>query len=260
MPSPRRSPKAALVTGATSGIGQAFAEILPPETDLLLTGRDTAALATLARDLARPGRRVETLAADLAEPAGIEAVRQAAEGFGIDLLINNAGLGRFGRVVDNPAEAERAMVAVNVMAPLVLTRALLPGMLDRAKTSHGRAGVIVVASVVGFGPIAYFTTYAATKAFDLHFAAGLAAELKGEPVDVLALCPGTTETRFFERSGAPMRAAHSAARVAREGLGALGRRSVHVVGGGNRILTGLLRLTPLRLLAAGTAWSLRRRA
>jgi short-subunit dehydrogenase len=261
MPGRTRPYKAALVTGATSGIGRAFAEILEPETDLLLTGRDRAALDALARSLARPGRRVETVAADLALPEGIAAVGAAAEAFGIDLLVNNAGLGRFGRLVDNPEAAEHAMIAVNVIAPLVLTRALLPGMLARAEATGTRAGVIVVASIVGFGPIAYFTTYAATKAFDLHFAAGLAAEMKGEPVDVLALCPGTTATAFFERANAPQQpSAHSPERVAKEGLAALGRKTVHVVGATNRLLSFALRYTPLGLLAAGTAMAMRRRA
>ncbi|HTH96259.1 MAG TPA: SDR family NAD(P)-dependent oxidoreductase [Stellaceae bacterium] len=244
-----KSYRAALVTGATSGIGEAFAHLLPRDTDLLLTGRDADRLARLAAALAYDGRRIETLVADLATMEGIETVTAAAEAFGIDLLINNAGLGRFGRVIDNDLAFEQAMVQVNVVAPLVLTRMLLPGMLARAKADGRRAGVIIVASVVGFGPIPYVATYAATKAFDLYLAAGLAAEMADEPVDVLALCPGTTETRFFERAGMPrQRRAHSPDRVAREGLEALGHRHVHVVGALNAVVTLVMRRIPMRML------------
>jgi short-subunit dehydrogenase len=246
--------RAALVTGATSGIGDAFAHLLPRGTDLLLTGRNAEQLDRLAAALARDGRRVETIVADLATPNGVEAVWAAAEAFGIDLLINNAGLGWFGRVVENDPAFESAMIQVNVVAMAGLTRSLLPGMIRRAKASGTRAGIIIVASVVSFGAMPYFSTYAASKAFDLHYAAGLAGELAGEPVDVLALCPGTTETRFFDRAGmARQRQAHSPDRVAREGLEALGQRHVHIVGGMNAVMAFIMKRVPIRLLTWGAA-------
>ncbi len=160
----------ALITGATSGIGKAFAEALPSDTGLLLTGRAEDRLAALAEALAGDGRRVETITADLGCAEGQSRVIAAAEAANIDLLINNAGLGQYGAFVDNPPEFERAMVEVNVVAPVVLTRALLPGMIARAAESGNRAGIIVVASVAGFHPVPYMSTYAATKAFDLLFA------------------------------------------------------------------------------------------
>ena len=244
----------ALITGATSGIGEAFARLLPAATGLLLTGRDEARLAALAGQLGGDGRCIETLAADLAQEAGRQALIARALELPPDLLINNAGFGQFGRFAENPPEREAEMVAVNCLAPVVLTRALLPGMLVAARDDGGRAGVIVVASTAAFFPLPRLSTYTATKAFDLAFAESLADELRGQPVDVLGLCPGPTETSFFERAGmgsaSPFTKA-SAEQVAREGLDALGRRTVHVVGGANRLATGASRFAPRALLRAG---------
>lgn len=242
----------AAITGATSGIGAAFARLLPAETSLLLTGRDEKRLAEARASLARPGRRIETLAADLATAEGRARVIESAGALPIDLLINNAGIGRFGRMFENPAEREREMVEVNVLAVVALTRALLPGMLSRARASSARAGLIVVASTAAFQPVPYLATYAASKAFDLVYAEALAAELRGAPIDVLALCPGGTATGFFERArmrGGVLGRLVPPERVAAEGLAALGRKRVHVVGGLNRTGATLVRLAPRRLVA-----------
>lgn len=253
----------ALITGASSSIGAAFARALPAATGLLLTGRDGAALDALAREVARDGRAVETVVADLAEDAGRGRLLDAVADQPLDLLVNNAGLGRFGAMTDNAPEIERAMVEVNVVAPTLLTRALLPGMLARARQDGRRAGVIVVASIAAFAPLPFLSTYAATKAFDLYLAEGLAGEMKGEPVDVLALCPGPTRTEFFARAGGEGMARSGAAepaQVAREGLRALGRTSVHVVGGGNRAYTALTRLIPRPVLRGATRGYMKRAA
>jgi short-subunit dehydrogenase len=252
--------RAALVTGATSGIGAAFARALPASTDLLLTGRRTERLEAVRAELtavgtANPARRIELLTADLAAPGGPEHVAAVAEAFKIDLLINNAGLGRFGTVAENPLATERAMVETNVVAPLVLTRMLLPGMRRRAEATGSRAGIILVASVVGFTGLPYMATYAATKAFDLRFAEGLAAELSDDPIDVLALCPGTTETEFFDRAGMRQRGGgHPPERVAQAGLRALGHETVHVVGMANRATTIAFKLLPRGVIG----WAARR--
>lgn len=251
----------ALITGASSGIGEAFARALPPETGLLLTGRDVERLAALKDEFGNGARRVEALAADLATEAGRSAVVEAARDLPIDLLVNNAGLGRFGAFADNPPEIEYAMAEVNVVAPVVLTRALLPGMIARARSARRRAGVIVVASTAAFAPLPYLSTYTATKAFDLFFAEGLAGEMANEPVDVLALCPGPTRSRFLERAAAERMAPPILAepqRVAREGLTALGRKTVHVVGGANQAYASLTRFVPKRILRSGTRRYMRR--
>jgi short-subunit dehydrogenase len=221
----------ALVTGATSGIGKSLAMQLPAETNLVLTGRAEERLADLKRSMAQDGRRVETVVADLATDEGRERVIAAAEAANIDLLINNAGLGRFGAFAENPPEMEREMVEVNVVAPVVLTRALLPSMLAKSGESGRRAGIIIVSSVAGFQPLAYFGTYAATKSFDLLFAEALAAELKDQNVDVLALCPGATRTDFFNRAGlrgSVMPYLVDPDDVARRTLNALGKRTIVV--------------------------------
>ncbi len=251
----------ALITGASSGIGAAFARRLPRRTRLVLTGRNAERLATLRAELETPDRAVETVAADLATDAGRDAVLERAQAAEIDLFVCNAGLGLFGRMVDNSPEAEREMVEVNVVATVVLTRALLPGMIERAGAATSRAGLIVLASVAGFMTLPYFATYGASKAFDLHYAESLAAEFGDEPVDVLALCPGPVRTAFGDRAGIPAwiyRRAVPADEVAREGLSALGRKTVHVFGATNRLNTLVPRFLPRRLVAHGTARVMRR--
>lgn len=245
----------ALITGATSGIGKALAEALPVSTHLLLTGRNGERMAELAGKLAADGRQVETVIADLATDAGRAAVIDRAEALEIDFLVNNAGLGRFGAVADNPMAVEREMAAVNVTAVVELTRALLPGMTARAHRAGTRAGIMIVSSVVAFQAVPYMTTYAASKVFDLFYAEGLAAELRDEPVDVLALCPGGTRTEFFDRAAMPDRPMPymlSADSVARQALAAMGRRTVLVTDPLRRItiIPGLLRRRILRGLVA----------
>lgn len=247
----RRSFQMALVTGATSGIGRAFAEALPRSTGLLLTGRDEARLQQLERQLANPVRQVATVTADLTTDAGRDAVIARAEELGIDLLINNAGIGHLGRLIDHPPEQERATVELNVVTPLVLTRALLPGMLERAHASGRRAGLMIVASEAAFAPLPYFASYAASKAFDLVLAESLAEELAHEPIDVLAFCPGATRTGFGSRAGfagGNLPGAAEPRAVAREGLNALGRHRVLVSGFARRAAFAPLVLP--RLLAA----------
>ncbi len=245
--------RSALITGATSGIGMAIAEALPTSCNMLLTGRNAERLADLPEALGGEGRRVEWVAADLATAVGRAAVIERAAAFEIDFLVNNAGLGRFGPVADNPAAVEAEMAAVNVLAPVEITRALLPGMIERAVATGGRAGVMVLSSVVAFQAVPYMTTYAATKAFDLFYAEGLAEELRGEPVDVLAVCPGTTRTDFFNRAAMPTRALPYIAppgKVARMALAAMGRRTVLITDPARRItlIPGLIRRRLMRSL------------
>jgi short-subunit dehydrogenase len=241
--------RSALVTGATSGIGEAFARALPRATTLLLTGRDHDRLSKLAQELALNGRPVQTVLADLGGAEGRRAVIGAAEAAAVDLVINNAGIGKLGRVMENPEDREAEMVQVNVAAPVEISRALLPGMLRRAQTSARRCGLINVASTAAFQPMPYFATYAATKAFLLHYTEALAEELDKEPIDVLALCPGATDTRFFARAGVD-KPGFTAERVAREGLQSLGHRTVHVVGPGNYLASAAVRFLPRRFVTA----------
>jgi short-subunit dehydrogenase len=252
--------RCALITGASSGIGEAFARALPKSTALLLTGRDRARLAHLATELATADRSVRSIAADLATAEGRQALIGFADGQPVDLLINNAGIGYLGAVAENPPERETEMAELNMVAPVEITRALLPCMLKR---THGerRGGLIFVASAAAFMPIPLFATYAASKAFLLHYAEALAEELSGAPVDVLALCPGATRTRFFERANigrANVPQMHEPDRVAREGLQALGHRVVHIVGSGTYLATTAARFLPRRFVAAAAERAMRK--
>ncbi len=228
----RTPASAALVTGATSGIGEAFARALPRSTALLLTGQNVAALDRLAEELSVGDRRVETLAANLATDQGLDAVCAAAEAFGLDLLVCNAGLGPYGDFLQAEETMLRETVLVNALAPLVLTRRLLPGMIERAEASRTRAGLIVVSSNAAFLPVPRMATYAATKAFDLSLAEALGAELVNRPVDVLALCPTATRSQFAARSGFGRNppGMQSPKHVARSALQALGRQRTLVLG------------------------------
>jgi short-subunit dehydrogenase len=230
---PRRPAACALITGATGGIGEAFAAALPKETALVLTGRDEAALATLAITCGGNGRAVTTVTADLATEAGQEAVIEAAETGGVDLLINNAGLGAYGPFLDEPFETHRSAVRVNVEASLALIHRLLPGMIERARLADSRAGLINMSSSTAFVPVPTFATYAASKSFVLAFTESLAAELYEEPIDVLVSCPGAVKTEFGRRAGyarGSLPGAMSPEKVASATLAALGRQTTVVLG------------------------------
>ncbi len=229
---PTRYHRRALITGASSGIGRAFAEALLPETGLLLSGRDPHELERLAVELGKEGRTVESCPADLSTDGGRDALVQAAERFAADLFLCNAGQGPYGPFTATEEAVLRSTVEVNVIAPLLLLRRLLPGMIERARADGARAGVIVTASEVAFFPVPFLATYAASKAFDLSLAEALAAEHARDPVDILALCPTATRTRFASRSGfgANLPGAQSPATVARAALAALGKQRTLTVG------------------------------
>lgn len=250
----------ALITGATSGIGAAFAAALPRETGLLLTGRDAARLDAEAAKHTAGGRTVETLAADLSSETGRRALIGRAETLPIDLLINNAGFGAFGPCLENDRETELGMVAVNVTAVVELTHALLPRMIERARAGGGRAGMIVVSSTVAFVPMPMMATYAATKTFELSFAEALAEELRDAPADVLVFCPGATRTGFFRRAHMPdsfLRYAEDPDDVARKALAALGRQRVQVSRGSVGLALSTISV-PRRIVAAGAKRFIRR--
>lgn len=225
----RQPPRRALITGASSGIGSAFARALP-RADLLLAGRNEAALQALAQQLENgTSREIATVVGDLAEPEGRAGVIRAAAAFEIDLLVNNAGMGSFGPFVENQADREESTVIVNALAPVALARSLLPGMIERADATGQRCGLINVASSLALTPVPYGAIYAASKAFVLSFTEALAAELSGRPIDVLAVCPGPVRTDFFRRAGFPggmLPGAQDPDQVARRALAALGVRNV----------------------------------
>jgi short-subunit dehydrogenase len=215
--------KWALVTGASAGIGVALArELAGHGARLILTARRVERLEGFAAELTAKGTEVRVVASDLNDPAAPQKIYDATEGagIGVDILINNAGLGQFGQFYANPVEQELSQIRVNCEAMVRLSRLFVPRMVERR-----RGWVLIVASTASFQPIPYLNTYAATKVFDRFFAQGLAAEVARFGVKVTALCPGPTESEFFEtaRAGTFKRRVQDTADVARQAIKALAR-------------------------------------
>jgi|SRR5579864_2892751 len=248
------SGKWALVTGASAGIGAALAEELAGAgTHLVLTARRRERLEELAQKLAAAHKiQTKIFVADLVEAAAPEKIFQFTkqQGIEIELLINNAGFGAYGELITVDSRRLTDMVQVNCSAVVHLTRLYLPEMVAR---KHG--DVLIVASTASFQSVPYLSTYAATKAFDLLFAEGLAEEMKPHGVRVCALCPGSTESEFADVAGQTHIAAtranrETAEKVARTGLRALAAGKSYVISGLGNYL-GMLgqRLVSRRMVA-----------
>jgi hypothetical protein len=230
--------KTALVTGASSGIGQAFAELLAERGyDLVLTARRRDRLDELAAALRqRHGVAAHTLAADLADPVAPArmAAELAARGLAIDVLVNNAGYGVPGSYVNVTWPDHERFMQVMVTAVCDLTHRLLPPMLER-----GWGRIINIASVAGMVPApAGHTLYGASKAFLIRFSEALASENAAQGVHVTAVCPGFTYSEFHDVTGTRDRMNQvpallwlEAPRVAREGYAAVMRGDAVVVNG-----------------------------
>lgn len=219
--------KWALVTGASAGIGVALArELAAHGAKLILTARRKARLETLANELRAEGAEVMVVKADLNEPEGPQQIYNATEGaadrpIAVDILVNNAGLGQYGAFYLSPEKQEISQVRVNCEAVVRLTRLFVPRMVERR-----RGWVMMLASTASFQPVPYLTTYAATKAFDRFFALGLAAEVAKYGVKVTAVCPGPTDSEFFDVARASAfrgRGTQAAEVVARRAVTALAR-------------------------------------
>jgi short-subunit dehydrogenase len=241
----------ALITGASMGIGEAFAEALAARGyDLALVARSGPALHAVAERIRTArGARVEPIAADLQDPAAVARAGDEAESlFGrVDLLINNAGYGAHGGFEELGPDRNLGQVRLNVEALVALTARFAPAMLAR-----GSGGVINVASTAAFQPVPFMAVYGATKAFVLSFSEALAEEFRGRGVRVLALCPGATQTNFFKTAGegAQVGRFRSSEDVVRTGLAAYDRgRSFVIDGTANRLLAFSPRLAPRGLVA-----------
>jgi uncharacterized protein len=242
--------KWALVTGASAGIGVALAnELAADGTHLVLTARRRDRLEELARTLAqRHGIRTAVFDADLAAAAPekiYEFTKQ--QGLEIDLLINNAGFGQYGELTQVPVQRLLDMVQVNCAAVVHLSRLYLADMIARR-----RGDVLILGSTAAFQAVPYISTYAATKAFDLLFAEGLAEEMRPHGIRVCALCPGSTESEFHaiaSQEKFTSKNQETAQKVARTGLRALAAGKSYVISGlGNYLGAQSQRIVPRRLV------------
>ena len=190
----------AVVTGASSGIGRAFAESLAERGHaLLIVARREAQLRELASELtSRHGTSVAVAVCDLATTDGMAACRSAVDDhpLPVDVVVLNAGFGTRGPLAELPREREVRMVRLNAEAVVDLAAHVVPGMRVR-----GRGTIVVVSSVAAWQPLPYMATYAATKAFELSFAGALREELRPHGIRVIAVCPGPTQTEFSTGAG-----------------------------------------------------------
>lgn len=253
MPPPPQPPRPrALVTGASTGLGAAFARALAQrQYDLLIVARSQARLEALAQDLHQQhGVTVDVLVADLTDPTALRTVEARVQhDEALTLLVNNAGFGTIGPFARLDPDEEEAEIRLNVIALVRLTRAALPGMLAR-----GQGGILNVSSLAALMPGPYDATYGATKAYVNSFTEALHEELRGTGVRVQTLCPGFTHTEFQQRAGVdatqiPRLAWMHAEVVVEVALKALERGQVVCVPGGlNRLMACLMRVLPRRLL------------
>ncbi|MBS0204621.1 MAG: SDR family oxidoreductase [Planctomycetes bacterium] len=240
----------ALVTGASSGLGEEFARQLASRgMHLVLVARRQDMMEKLAAELhLQHGTRCQVISADLSDPAEPKRVLDeiAAREITIELLVNNAGFGIVGEVGNVDLDRSLEMIRLNVSALTELTYRLLPGMLER-----GRGAILNVSSLSAFQPVAYMGVYAASKAFVLHFSEALHCELKDRGITVTAVCPGVTRTSFFDIAGASgwlqKHASHPVDFVVKRAFKALSRRQQYTVPGWrNYLLTLLVRIASRR--------------
>jgi hypothetical protein len=233
----------ALVTGASRGIGAAFARLLAERgTNLVLVARGAEALEQVAAHARARGVTALPLPADLADPAAPRRLVEtlATRGIAVDHLINNAGIGPHGRFHTLPAERHLPTIDVNIRAVTELTARLLPGMVERR-----RGGVINVASTAAWQGLKWLPVYAASKAYVVNLSEGLWATLRGSGVRCLCVSPGPVDTPFFDANDLTARPPRwlmqSADTVAGRGIRAYERDHCHTI-----------TFLPFRLAAWGT--------
>jgi uncharacterized protein len=239
----------ALITGASSGLGEEFARQLARENyDLVLTARREDRLKAVAAEALKLGSsKVEVIAADLGQPdAATKLHRQVSDrGIEVECLINNAGFGTHGIFHKLPLEREVEQINLNVTSLVSMTRLFLEGMVARR-----RGTIINVASTAAFQPVPYMATYGASKSFVLDFSEAVAYEVKSSGVTVMALCPGPTRTEFQDvagvnETGVPSFAYMDAKTVVAQALASAKRgKSVRINGIMNQLMAQSTRITP----------------
>jgi uncharacterized protein len=260
--------KRALITGASSGIGQALAQKLAARNyNLVLIARSAEKLASLCQQLTNQfGIQAQFIVADLRDPQAAEAIFEETQkrNWAIDLLINNAGIGSGGEFSQLSLKDELALLQLNNAALVAMTHLFLPQMQAR------KSGTIInVASMAAFVPVPYMAVYAASKVFVRSFTEAIAQECKPYNLHVMLLCPGLTKTNFNQAAGIDNEKGkalteganlQTADEVAEEAMKGLDQKKQRVVSGlGNRVSANMTALLPNRLIAKQMAASYRRR-
>jgi len=252
----------ALITGASSGIGEAFARRLAAEgRDLFLVARSGDKLEYLCDELSRKhGITANFITADLGEKGSDQKVYDETNrlGLDIDLLINNAGFGSMGDFSLLDREKELAMIDLNVRTLVALTHRYLPGMREKR-----RGTIINVSSTAGEQPLPFMAAYAATKAFVSSFTQAIAEENRPYGIQIFALCPGPTRTNFFEAGNIDQSLAFKGEQTADEvvdvAMAAMGTARTKVISGWmNRLVAGSTKLVPNSLITRTVASRLRK--
>jgi short-subunit dehydrogenase len=243
----------ALVTGASSGIGEALARALAARgTHVVLVARSATRLEEIAREIRQAGGAATVLPADLSRPGAAQHVHDevARRALAVDVLVNNAGIGHYGPFEAEPLEHLAGQVQINVVALTELTRLFVPALLSR------RGAVLNLASTVAFQPAPFMSVYGATKAFVLSLTEALWAEYRERGLRVAAVCPGPVETPFIEAMGSDVRQTAifrrtlSIDQVVRACLAALeGSSPTRVVGWRNGLAAQSSRFSPRALTA-----------
>ncbi|BBA79233.1 SDR family dehydrogenase/reductase [cyanobacterium endosymbiont of Rhopalodia gibberula] len=248
--------KTALITGASSGIGTAFAqELAMRQINLILVARSQNKLYQLAEKLQHQASiKVEVIIQDLTDQQAAKKVYDtiAEKRLSVDFLVNNAGFGDYGAFIQRELPRQVEMIQLNIVALVELTHLFLSEMQQR-----GTGNIINVASIAGFQPLPYLSVYAATKAFVLSFSEALWAENQGTDINILALCPGPTDSDFFKVADFPDNFINknngsltSAKEVVKDALKALENRKSNTVPGGfiNQFIVNSSRFLPRELL------------
>jgi short-subunit dehydrogenase len=248
----------ALITGAANGIGQELAHLFAKDQyQLVLVDQDTAGLNKFAEHLRTVHQLEATLITeDLSHDGAAQRVydQVKAQGIAVDILVNDAGFGEYGPYLESDVTRNRAVIHTNIVALAELTF-----LFGRDMVSRGKGRILQLASTAAFTPSPNMAVYSATKSFVLSFSEALSNELKDTGVTMTALCPGATDTDFFERAGAEdTRAAHGIMGladpkdVAKDGYEALMKGEARVISGiTNKIQAMLTNITPDGLVAAG---------
>ena len=244
----------ALITGASSGIGKAFAHLLAEKgLNVVLVARREDNLREIADEL--KGRyHVEALALpmDLAVEGSPRELFEKTRDLDIGLLVNNAGFGYYGRFVKQDADRFSEMIKLNILSFTLLTRIFSEYFIEKK-----RGGMILVSSLAAFQPTPGMALYGATKGFELLLGEAIAEEIKGRNVDITVLCPSGTLTEFQSVAGGVPHDGMTAEFVANCAIRNLGKKRIAIPGAGNKILANLSRFLPRYIVTRVTAKALK---